>query len=203
MVRDPRDILLSQKNKWRIRGYGNKDGIPLKESIRSWINYHPYTMSLLWKRNVTAAAVFQEYPRFITVRYEDLVVSPDATMVALCDKLGFSFDKEMLRIGVQGSSTTKPSQEKTGVADFREKWKKGGLSRTELFICEWALGPVMKNQGYNVSGARPNVVSVAGSFLLFLLKTPLAVAFNLSRTKNIWQAVCRRLGLQKRGDETS
>ncbi len=198
MVRDPRDILLSQKNKWRIRGYGNKDVIPLKESIRSWINYHPYTMSLIWKRNLDIATTFQDHSRFISIRYEDLVVSPTEVMLGLCDRLGLGFKAEMLYVGVQGSSTTVPDPSRKGVADFRNKWKKGGLSMTEIIICERVTGAGMVTWGYDLSGIKPNLVSLFGYLLLFLLKTPAAVALNLQRTKNIWQAIGRRLGTRSR-----
>ena len=40
IVRDPRDVLLSQKNKWRRRFLGARN-IPLTEAIRAWANlYH-------------------------------------------------------------------------------------------------------------------------------------------------------------------
>nr|MCR5854169.1 sulfotransferase [Thermodesulfobacteriota bacterium] len=47
MLRDPRAVLLSQKNKWKMKFLGHKN-MPLKEALRSWINYHPYTISKLW-----------------------------------------------------------------------------------------------------------------------------------------------------------
>ena len=40
LVRDQRDVLLSQKNKWKRRFLGAKS-IPLIEAIRSFVNYHP------------------------------------------------------------------------------------------------------------------------------------------------------------------
>ena len=44
MVRDQRDVLLSQKNKWKRRSLG-ASAIPLSEAIRSYINYHPILSS--------------------------------------------------------------------------------------------------------------------------------------------------------------
>lgn len=46
MIRDPRSVLLSQKNKWRRKFMGD-DSMPLLEALRVWINYHPITISKL------------------------------------------------------------------------------------------------------------------------------------------------------------
>ena len=40
LVRDQRDVLLSQKNKWRRKFLGANQ-IPFFEALRSYINYHP------------------------------------------------------------------------------------------------------------------------------------------------------------------
>jgi hypothetical protein len=54
LIRDPRSVLLSQKRKWKRRFLGAKN-IPLKEAFRSWVNYHPITISKLWNASVRAA----------------------------------------------------------------------------------------------------------------------------------------------------
>lgn len=194
MVRDPRDILLSQKNKWRVRYLGAKNVIPFQESVRSWINYHPFTISLLWKRSIETALRHQNNPRFITIRYEDMVANPEDTLKNLCNRVGIEFQSAMLNITVKGSSTTKASSKRDGVVDFRGKWKNGGLSKTEIFICEKILGPYMGKFGYSMSGSKPNIFSIAYLTLLFLFKTPLALLMSRRRTKNMWQSIVRRLG---------
>ncbi len=42
MVRDPRDVLLSQKHRWKRRFLGNGKHTILA-TLRAWANYHPYT----------------------------------------------------------------------------------------------------------------------------------------------------------------
>lgn len=46
MVRDPRDVLLSQKYKWKIRFLG-ANNIPYREVLRCWANYHPIAIAKL------------------------------------------------------------------------------------------------------------------------------------------------------------
>ena len=58
MVRDPRDVLLSQKNKWKRRYFG-ASGIPFREAIRSYFNYHPITISKIWNTSILNAKKFE------------------------------------------------------------------------------------------------------------------------------------------------
>jgi len=51
MVRDQRDVLLSQKNKWKRRFLG-ASAIPLSEAIRSYINYHPILSAKIWNSSL-------------------------------------------------------------------------------------------------------------------------------------------------------
>lgn len=44
MIRDPRDVVLSQRSKWRRRFLGGAS-IPVVEDIRTWCNYHPWLVS--------------------------------------------------------------------------------------------------------------------------------------------------------------
>ena len=51
MIRDPRDVLLSQKRKWKRRFLGGSD-LPIKEMLRDWMklssdNHQPYLAQLL------------------------------------------------------------------------------------------------------------------------------------------------------------
>ncbi|MEZ6190799.1 MAG: sulfotransferase [Phycisphaerales bacterium] len=57
MVRDPRDVLLSQKNRWKRRRLGAK-GTPWWNALRTWAGYHPETISLLWRSGVAAGDRF-------------------------------------------------------------------------------------------------------------------------------------------------
>jgi hypothetical protein len=68
MLRDPRDVIVSRHNR-------NPD--------RYWAGLK------FWKAYTQAARPLLEHPRFITLRYEDLVSDPDATQRALAKRLPF------------------------------------------------------------------------------------------------------------------
>ena len=77
MVRDPRAVLYSQKKKW-TSGLRRKQ--PLFEVIRTFINYHPITMSILWCKavNTGLAAEKQHGPKKVkTLFFEELVKKPE------------------------------------------------------------------------------------------------------------------------------
>src|SRR5215213_1932348 len=71
LIRDPRNVLLSQKRKWKRRFLGAKN-IPLKEAFRSWVNYHPITIAKLWNASVHAAEHYADDNRVYSLRFEDL-----------------------------------------------------------------------------------------------------------------------------------
>ena len=62
MVGDQRDVLLSQKNKWKRRFLGSSS-IPLSEAIRSYINYHPILTAKVWNSSLKYSAEFKDNKR--------------------------------------------------------------------------------------------------------------------------------------------
>ncbi|MBT7392854.1 sulfotransferase, partial [archaeon] len=93
MVRDPRDVLLSQKNKWKVRKNGISN-IPFKEVFRSWINYHPLTISKLWTSSIKMSELYED--KILNIRFEDLIFNSEKTVSKICDYLGIEFDNNML-----------------------------------------------------------------------------------------------------------
>jgi len=193
MIRDPRPVLLSQKYKWRRRWKGYKN-FPLKESIRTKINYHPVTMSLIWNASVRAVGRFADHPRVLLVKYEDLLTDPEAEVRRICDFLEVDFHREMLDIP-QGGSSLKAFTTNKGIDSSRvEAWRKeGGLSQTEIYLCQKITGPLMKRYGYEPVAARVNPLTLL--WYSFLLPVKLSVSFiiNLNRMKSIPEALRRRL----------
>ena len=74
IVRDPRDVLLSQKNRWR-RYYHGSSKVAAREALRIWVNYHPISTSWLWRAAVKQAMLFEGHPRVYSVRFEDILES--------------------------------------------------------------------------------------------------------------------------------
>jgi hypothetical protein len=193
IVRDPRDVLLSQKNKWRRRFLGARN-IPLGESFRAWVNYHPYIISRLWVSAVVAARRMADHPRFFTVRFEDLVGRPEETVQAICAFADLRYEPGMLEVPHIGSSTGHDRPDFKGIDSRRSgNWRAGGLSRAELEICEQVTGYEMQRYGYVKEMAPTSLLLHPASMGLFSFKAVAALLLNLRRTRNLLDTLRRRL----------
>ena len=101
LVRDPRDVLLSQKNKWKRRYFGAY-GIPIKESIRSYFNYHPITISKIWNTAINVTKNNKD-SRLKTICFENFITYPEKNMKDICQFLEIEFDSNMLKVPNIGS----------------------------------------------------------------------------------------------------
>lgn len=171
MVRDRRDVLLSQKNKWRRRSMGAP--IPRFEALRAWMNYHPLTMSLLWKSAVTAGC--RPRDRVLTVRFEDLLAQPQDALREICTHIGIEYDANMLNVPQVGSSARQDQSAQSGIDKNRgAAWRQGGLSDAELMICKATTREQMAILEYASSGAHAGSVSVLAQKVLMVVKLPSA-----------------------------
>ena len=193
MVRDPRDVLLSQKNKWRRRSLGARN-IPFREALRSWINYHPYTIARLWLAASRTARRFEGHPRFCSIRFEDLTQHPDAVVRSLCGFVGVEFEPSMLEVPQVGSSIGKDDPDRKGIDPGRSgNWRNGGLTPAEVAICQHVAGQEMVRRGYAVDPVALPVWRQAVSMTVFVCKAVLALFLNLHRTRNLVDTLKRRL----------
>jgi hypothetical protein len=127
MVRDPRDVLVSQKNKWKRRFLGAKS-IPMREVIRAWANYHPYLIAKLWSGCILQVSRFADDARVMSLRFEDLLDSPEVTVRKLAEFIGVPFESEMLRVPHIGSSSGMDKPDQLGINAARAGgWRQGGL----------------------------------------------------------------------------
>ncbi len=193
VVRDPRDVLLSQKNKWKRKLLGGQN-IPLMESIRSWSNYHPFTISKLWVSAVREAEKFKSHPRFLSIRFEDLLDYPDKTVSDLCRFSGISYEDGMLEIPQVGSSSSADVPDSTGINKKRRgAWLQGGLTPYELDICQRVTGNLMSQWGYSPVFSSSSVLQRCVGYFSFLIKGVGAVMLNFGRTKNIIATIRKRM----------
>jgi hypothetical protein len=192
MIRDPRDILLSQKRRWRRPFLA--DNIPKKEAIRYWINYHPITISKLWQANVSIIDNFQDNTQVYSLQFEDLLAEPKANMQKICNFLHISFDEALLDIPQIGSSTNPDQPESLGIDTTRAySWRTGGLTDTEIFFCQKINKILLEKYQYTLEPVKPNFILILMSLILFPIKLTLALMFSLKRIKNLGETIKRRL----------
>lgn len=197
MVRDPRDVLVSQKNKWRRMFLGGAT-IPMNEAFRSWTNYHPLITSKLWVSAVRIASNFKAHPRFTSVRFEDLLTDPERTVKNLCSFADLEFEESMLNVPQVGSSAGTDNPEELGInKDRAQAWLKGGLTSTEIDICQRATKAEMLDYGYALEDIRVSWLSLLISSFSLAFKGFLALLTNLKRTKNLKEMLLRRITAAK------
>jgi len=193
MVRDPRDVLLSQKNKWKRRRLGGRS-IPWRESVRAWINYHPLTVAKLWRAFERAGRIASADPRVLTVRFEDLLRDPAGVVALVAAHIGVEFVDGMLDIPMVGSSHGYDDPKRRGVDSGRTGGWRTGLSATEIVVCERCVGAEAIALGYLRSGARADPFALGATYLHWPAQVLIALAFNLHRIKGVSDAMRRRLG---------
>ncbi|MEM7591911.1 MAG: sulfotransferase [Cyanobacteria bacterium P01_A01_bin.83] len=192
MIRDPRDILLSQKQRWKRPFLA--DNIPKKEAIRYWLNYHPITISKLWQGNINSVEQFAQDSRVKDVRFEDLVSNPQQTVIEICKFLNLTYSDKLLAVPTIGSSNTRDDSAITGINQSKaQNWTNGGLKDVEIFWCQLFTQSLMEKYGYELKAVSPSPFNLALSLLSFPLKLALAIPFNLGRVRNLKAAISRRL----------
>jgi hypothetical protein len=193
MIRDVRDVLLSQKYRWRRRFFGAH--IPLKQTFRAWSGYHPITMSMFWRSGIEVGDRFAGHPRVFALRFEDLIDSPEERLHELCAFIGLDFQSEMLRVPQVGSSHRPDRPEQAGIDSIVSgRWKHGGLNKTEIFICQKITKEGMKRHEYAPKPVRPHLLALFAQGLMWLIKSGLAFLLNMNRTRNIAETIRRRMG---------
>lgn len=193
LVRDPRDVVLSQKSKWKRRFLGG-ESIPLREAIRAWSNYNPYLVCKLWNSNVDKATSIN-HARFLSIRFEDLLEDSERQVRMICDFVGLNFERQMLNTPQVGSSSERDSEDNRGI----NKERSGGWRRTSMpnrlrGLCEWVSHDRMKRLGYDdfLQHGRFSLAIVL-PMLGMPFKLVLALAFNLRRFPNLFSSLQRRM----------
>jgi len=193
MIRDPREVLLSQKNKWKRRKLSGGE-IPLWEALRSRINYHPITISKIWNAAAKQGLLFKNDKRVLTVHFEKLVSDPENVIKEVCEHVGISYSNNLLDIPVVGSSNKTDNSQIRGVDKNKTgQWNQGGLNTTEIAICEKINSALMQQVGYNLSEIPPNILLQSWYYFSLPFRVALALLFNLKRLKNSKKIVKRFL----------
>ncbi len=155
MVRDPRAVMASQKKRWQRRRLAATGGsVPRYQTLRVWVNYHPYTAAKLWHSATDNAVRLSSHPRVTLLRFEDLVQRPEPTVRMLCERLQLDYDPRMLEVEhINSSHQSSVGGARKGLhADTVDRWK-DVLDRTEIAIAERYCGAHMKRFGYETGSA--------------------------------------------------
>ena len=198
MIRDPRDVLYSQKRKWKRRFLGGSN-LPIKESFRDWINYHPITISRIWNTAVTAADNHIHNKHVITIYFENLLANPENTVRNICQFCEIHYCSSLLKVPQVGSSEDTDKPENLGINPNRAgNWNDANISDSklnsaEIYINQKLNYKLMEKHNYTHINIRPNLFYLLGTFLSFPIKIIGAFICNLDRIKDIRETLKRRL----------
>jgi len=195
LVRDQRDVLLSQKNKWKRKFLG-ASAIPLSEAIRSFVNYHPLLMSKVWASSLQHTKKYKNHNRVKIVKFEELVSNSEETIKKVCSFLDIDFQEEMLSIPVIGSSTEADSKLRHIDSSKIAKWEKGGLSNAEIYLSQIMSADMMRLFQYDLKRFKFPPILIVFYLLTFPIKLGMAFFLNLHRMGNVLEVIKKRF-LQK------
>lgn len=192
MMRDPRDVALSQRGKWRRRFRGGAN-VPWMETFRAFLSYHPFVVARLWQVAFREAKKLRGRPGFVQLRFEDLLSEPEVAIRTLCDKSGLPFESMMLQPPRQGSSHSSDQASRRGIdASAANRWMQVG-GNTDVWIVEKLCRDELLEAGYATGAAYPGRLRIALVWLSLPLKViPLAL-LNLGRQKGFLTAIKRRM----------
>jgi hypothetical protein len=191
-VRDPRDVLASQKHKWKTQRRNAR--LPLREAVRLRLNYHPITTSLLWNAAVRAGDRHAAHERVRIVRFEDVLAAPEREVQAICEFLELPYEPEMLSVPQVKSSFDPREQTPVGInPSAAGRWARGALRRSEVYLCERITREGMRLHGYEPVTKLPPP-GVALDLLSFPVKVGAAFVANRGRNRSMLEGIKRRLG---------
>jgi len=147
MIRDPRAVLASQRNRWKKRWLG-ANTMPMSNVLRVLINYHPYSLTRLWLNSAKVAARHRDDSRYKVVRFEDVAKDPEKEVRAICRFLDVEFLPAMLDVPQVGSSNKVHDPAKTGVSsDVVDAWTRT-LPKGDIYVCERMAAAPMRDYSY-------------------------------------------------------
>jgi omega-hydroxy-beta-dihydromenaquinone-9 sulfotransferase len=196
MVRDPRAIAFSQKNKWKINKLNGFD-VPLLNSLRLFFNYHSITVAKLWSANIRKAKLFEADQRFLTIKFEEFLHNPEYFLKKICKRLSVEYEEKMLEVEIAGSSFKEDYTKKGFDISKIAKWKNSNLRQTEIYLCQKFTGKELKHYGYEKLSTQVNILHLFGEYCTFPLKMAIALILNISRNKNVIRTIARRLSALK------
>lgn len=190
VLRDPRDVVLSQRNWWRRGALGATEQT-WRTSARRFLGYHPIMTTLLWRSGVRAAERISD-PRVLMVRFEDVVAAPGDAVDQMCAHCRLDPEPSMLDVPRYNSSNrTDPGG--TGVDPTVVGAGLAELSSTELWVVQRLAAGEMTRNGYEAKAVRPTAGGIVWTGATLVPKLVATTITNLRRSSSPWRSVRRRL----------
>jgi hypothetical protein len=126
------------------------------------------------------------------MRYEDIVTQPDVQVRSLCTACGLDFEPGMLDVPLVGSSTAHDSGERKISAKSVGRWKAGGLTQTEIWLCQRVARKQMDELGYKIEKVPLPFLGLLLALITFPIKLLLALFMNLHRTASLRAFITQR-----------
>ncbi len=192
MVRDQRDVLLSQKNKWKRRFLGASN-IPLSEALRAYINYHPITIARIWNSCLLYSRKFKHNKQVKIIYFEKLLNSPENIIQDICTFLEIDFDLNMLRVPLVGSSTEDDNKKHMLIDSTKiMKWKSGGLNNAEIYLSQLFSNNMMEYFSYDLKQYRFPPLFCIFYIFTFPIKLGFSFLLNIRKMANINEVIKKR-----------
>jgi len=192
MVRDQRDVLLSQKNKWKRRFLGASK-IPLSEAFRSYVNYHPILTAKVWNSSLLHSTKYINEERVKLLKFEDLLVDAESKVMEICDFLDIDFHSNMLNVPVIGSSTERDVKSELLIDGSKiEKWKKGGLNNAEIYLSQIIAKDSMLAFDYDLKNYSFPPLFILYYLLIFPIKIGTSFLLNIKRMGSMLEVIRKR-----------
>ena len=156
IYRDPRAVLYSQKFRWKIRMRGSQN-VPRIDSIRTFINYHPFTMSWLIYKNSMIAEKIKNKENVYFICYEDLINQPGKEIKNICRFLNINFEENMLDVALITSSHKSNNSGQGFMKENINRWN-NKLSKTEIWINQTINARFINKPAYCKINVSPNPV---------------------------------------------
>lgn len=182
-IRDPRDFLVSYRDKWTVTP---------EDSARLRRLYHPILTSYLWK--ASARAILHGKARFggalQVVRYEDLVSEPASHLRRLCAFIGEEFDPRLLDTKFSNSSTGKRL---SGISSSSAGRWRVDLAVEDAYFAQRICGAVMEEFGYQPARLAPRRSAAARIALATPARAISALSANRSMRGSTLGYLARRV----------
>ena len=128
------------------------------------------------------------------MKFKDLLSDSEKQTQNLCDFLGLDFSEEMLKVPNIGSSTSVDKRITLGLDNSKTgKWESGGISKSEIYICQRICGDNMGTFQYKKKIFKFIPLFVIFQFFSFPIKLSISFILNLHRIKNLKEVIKKRI----------